>query len=148
MTKPAAIMGSLVDARNVGTHKSVKLTVHVPAELAMQVFEAFGWPTMVEPVAIAIARLDPDKAVKPRAAVAPEKKLAQQAGIMCADPVFQTFLIEEHIADYTAMGEDGAAAALRYHCGVNSRAEIVPGSFAADKFDALRSKYLAWKQVA
>ena len=60
MDNRAAIMGELVDVRNIGTHKCVKLTIHVPAEYAMRVFDAFGWPTAAEPVQIAIARLDPE----------------------------------------------------------------------------------------
>jgi hypothetical protein len=56
--KPAAIMGSLVNLKNVSTHKSLALTIHVPAEAAQQVLAAFGWPTMVDPVPVAIARLE------------------------------------------------------------------------------------------
>lgn len=58
MTDAAIISGSLVDVRNVGTHKSVKLTIHVPEEYAMKVVEAFGWPTGVNPVPVAIAHMN------------------------------------------------------------------------------------------
>ena len=58
MTEAAIIAGSLVDVRNVGTHKSVKLTIHVPEEHATRVVAAFGWPTGVNPVSVAIARLE------------------------------------------------------------------------------------------
>ena len=61
----AAIMGSLVDVRNVGTHKSVKLTIHTPEEYAMKVVDPFGWPTGVNPIPVAIARLDLEKTNKP-----------------------------------------------------------------------------------
>lgn len=57
MSKPSAIAASLVNMRNVGSHKSVALTIHVPEEQAHAVIEAFGWPTMANPVPIAIARL-------------------------------------------------------------------------------------------
>jgi hypothetical protein len=56
MTK-AVVTGSLTDIRNIGTDKSVKLTVHVPVELAMQVIDAFGWPSSVDPVPVAVARI-------------------------------------------------------------------------------------------
>lgn len=58
MSNAAAIMASLVDVRNLGTEKCIKMTIHVPAEQAMQVLEAFGWPTAVNPVPVAIARLN------------------------------------------------------------------------------------------
>jgi len=53
----AAIAAQLVDMRNVGTHKVMKLTIHVPEEQALAAIAAFGWPTGVNPVPIAIARL-------------------------------------------------------------------------------------------
>lgn len=55
--RPAVITGSLVDAKNVHTHKSLRLIIDVPAEHAQKVFEAFGWPTMASPVSVAVARL-------------------------------------------------------------------------------------------
>jgi hypothetical protein len=58
MTKLAAIEGQLVSIKNVSTHKSACLTIHVPEEYALKVIEAFGWPTMVAPVPVAIAKLD------------------------------------------------------------------------------------------
>ncbi len=58
MTKPAAITAELVDVRNVGMHKCIKLTLHVPAERAAEVIAAFGWATAVDPVPVALARLD------------------------------------------------------------------------------------------
>ena len=57
MNKPRAISAQLVDIRNVGAHKSIKLTIHVPEEQARQVVDLFGWPTMVDPVPVALARL-------------------------------------------------------------------------------------------
>ena len=57
MNDKAAIVGSLVSAKNVGVHKSVALTIHVPEELALRVFEIFGWPTMSHPISVALARL-------------------------------------------------------------------------------------------
>jgi hypothetical protein len=58
----AIISAQLVDVRNIGQHKCVKLTVHVPVEQARSVLDAFGWPDMANPVPVAIARLDPSKA--------------------------------------------------------------------------------------
>ena len=42
MSDRAAISAQLVDIRNIGMHKSVKLTLHVPAEQAELVMKIFG----------------------------------------------------------------------------------------------------------
>jgi len=162
MTALCAIEGQLVDVRNVGTHKCVKLTVHVPAEYARKVIDAFGWATGVDPVPVAIARMKggdttskdeitpaathdtaPPWARKP---VASEKRLAQQAGICCADPVFQAFLYEHDMA--IEKTEECAVTAVYLICGVASRKDIVPGSAAATAWDGLYSKFMAWKLSA
>ena len=78
MTKPAAIYGSLVDLRNVGVHKSLRLTVEVPAELAAQVIEAFGWPTHAAPVPIAMARMN--DVLPPLSNEVPPVSFARHAG--------------------------------------------------------------------
>lgn len=143
MTAPAAIAAQLVDMRNVGTHKSLKLTLHVPEEYALKTIEAFGWPTMVDPVPVALARLDPDQAAKPRPKVAVEKRLTQQAGICCSDPVFRRFMVEEGKA--YSPDESEVTIAVRSYCGVSSRSEIIPGSPAADKWDRLWGRFQAWK---
>lgn len=153
MSAPAAIMGQLVDVRNVGTHKSVKLTVHVPAELAMQVLEAFGWATGVDPVPVAVARLTPqaqEEARKP-APTKPEParaSYAQTAGILCGDARFQTFLQERHpeIRLYnTGSTKDRTAEFVRVTCGVKSRADLLMGTPAGKRFTELLNEFRAWE---
>lgn len=85
----------------------------------------------------------PTRARRP---VAIEKRLAQQAGIAGADPVFQRFLYEYEYAE--GMDEEYAAAAIRRECGVKSRSEIIPGSQHAEAWDRLWSRFLAWKHAA
>ena len=63
--KAAVITASLVDVRNVAQHKCVRLEVHVPVEQAGEVMAAFGWPTMVDPVPVELARLDLSAAKPP-----------------------------------------------------------------------------------
>ena len=57
MNKPAAIMGSLVDARNVATHKCLRLVIDVPAEQAEHIISVLGWPTQVNPIPVAVGRV-------------------------------------------------------------------------------------------
>lgn len=172
MNKPAAIAAQLVDVRNVAAHKCVRLTVEVPAEQAMAVIEAFGWPTGVDPVPVAIARLDlsnarlnghepaslespveaaglcgesPDRPLKARKPVAADKRMAQRAGILCADPVFQQFLLER--GSVQSKNEPEAAEFIRQYCGIASRAELIPGEPPATVWTHLHSEFEAWRMI-
>lgn len=158
MKNAAAITGSLVDVRNVGTHKCVKLTIHVPAEYAPKVLECFGWPTGVDPVTVALARIDLSNvarpmsapatreagdsstpASRPRKPVAADKRLAQQAGIACADRLFQKFA--------GVQSEEGAADFVRRECGVASRSEIKAGTPEGDEWSKLHGEFLIWRDI-
>lgn len=80
-----------------------------------------------------------------RKPIDPSKKLAQQAGILCADPVFWRFLREQGYQN--AIDEANATEVVRHRCVVKSRAEIIPGTVAADNWDRLYSKFVTWKLV-
>lgn len=149
MSPPAAIQGQLVSIKNVSTHKSACLTIHVPEEQALQAIEAFGWPTMVNPVPVALARIDLN--------AKPERKggkLAQRAGILCFEGGFQKF-IAERVAKMAGMvapvegniSPEDIAVFVRHHCGVKSRAELDHDVEAARKFNALEIEYRAWLSV-
>jgi hypothetical protein len=194
MKNAAAISAQLVDVRNVGQHKCVKLTLHVPAEQAGMVMAAFGWPTQVDPVPVAIARLNPEnvKEVMPTGPilagrptsenrrdtqsreevmpdkpehgthktspasgpdiparahkpVAVEKRLAQRAGILCADLEFQKFLHKTY--QWPVIDEKSAIVVLRHLCQVKSRSEIKPGTQAGYTFDLLNSRFVVWRDA-
>jgi hypothetical protein len=152
MTKLAAIEGQLVSIKNVSTHKSACLTIHVPEEYALKVIEAFGWPTMVAPVHVAIARMgEPEKAAP--AEVPKERRkwdelsIAQQAGIMCGEKGFQRYISEALNKRPDEVDTDAAATYVRTLCGVNSRAHIEGNETAERKFRALRISYDNWLRV-
>lgn len=165
MSKPAAISAQLVDMRNVGTHKSLKLTLHVPEEQALAAIEAFGWPTGANPVPVALARLNTESAteasllaaaptVAPRGAAGSDAAprtprpfnslpLPQQAALLCRDPIFKAFCREElGLKEY---GDDGPAEVIRAHTGVESRRQLRPDNMPGIKFINLRERYLKWK---
>jgi hypothetical protein len=162
MKNAAAITAQLVDMRNVGTHKVLKLTLHVPEEQALKAIAVFGWPTGVNPVAVAIAALDltnvagepaslatgeadgdlggPSATVsRSRKPVAADKRLAQQAGIACADPLFQKFV--------GARNEDTATTYVRQTCGVQSRSEIKIDTPEGEIWQKLYGEFLVWRDV-
>ena len=163
MNKPRAISAQLVDIRNVGAHKSIKLTIHVPEEQARQVVDMFGWPTMVDPVPVALARLieQPSLAVAPDAAKPAKKKQewhelkpSAQISIRCRETAFRKFLVEEfHDAYWSNLEEawsptERAIAFVREHCGVASRADINSDNpQALDAWERLEWDYRAWQHA-
>jgi hypothetical protein len=155
MTNAAVIIAELVDVRNVGMHKAVKLTLHVPAERAGQVMAAFGWPTAVDPVPVAVARLNDPSATKetPKPAPVSEPKPvrakqrwddmspAQQAGVLCADKAFQRFIGERYL-HCTSTNEQGAVEMVRKLCDVDSRSQILADNKV---WPQLVSAFRAWQ---
>lgn len=167
MNSAAVFKGTFSDWRLVKTRGVVQVVFEIPVEESDLAYNVVGgMPNSAEERWFAIARLDlrnandgrsspsrgadtdlgngPDKpAPRPRRPVAPEKRLAQQAGIACADPVFQRFLVEtDHIA---SPSEEAATMAVRHFCEVSSRSELIPGTPEGEKWDALHSRYTAWK---
>lgn len=157
MSKPAALAASLVDIRNVtlGHDKYVRLDIVIPAEQALLATEAFGWPTRINPVPVAIARLDPAKAASepPNPANKPKERrkfenldLPTQAGIVCNEPRFWRFLTEE--AAYGADSEADAIEAVYALCRVTSRSQLDPEYTSGHLWIDLRDRYHAWKLAA
>ena len=176
MNKPRAISAQLVDIRNVGAHKSIKLTIHVPEEQARQVVELFGWPTMVDPVPVALARLEVMPAEQPKHGISttdttpgplPDKPAGRakrewhelqpsaQISIRCGETAFRIFLDETFPRswgqDMEDMGLSQTEQAIRFvrrHCGVTSRADINSGNpQALDAWERLEWDYRAWQQA-
>ena len=94
----AVIQGTFADLKSVKTRSVVQMVVEIPIEQAEQVIKAFGFPQPGAEIAVAVARLDPEKA---KAAPAPPEKpkkrfhelpLSQQAALRCQDEQFTIFL--------------------------------------------------------
>jgi hypothetical protein len=163
-SKSAAIHGSLVGLKQVGAHKSIVLSIHVPEELATRVIDAFGWPTGTNPVEVVVFRPtgsvqgrlaasavqdypEPQKAAsgQPRAKAGlsrfPEPvPLVKHIALTCNDPLFHQFLGTVYGAD----NSESAACIVRSTCGVASRREIPDNPKARQKWLELEERYLAW----
>jgi hypothetical protein len=142
---PAAISANLVDIRNVSTHKVVRLEIHVPAEQATLVMQAFGWPTMVAPIPVAVARLNGVKKPEPEPKEKrrwEDLKLSIQASIRCNEPAFWRFLNEEFGQEI--FDEQEAAHFVRQRCGVSSRSALNLDPKAAAKWQELNTRYSVW----
>lgn len=159
--KPAAMAASLVNLRNVSTHKVVALTLHLPAEQAQAIIDLFGWPTMVSPVSVAIARLNggcqeppspqverPDLtgvATGPQEDEAPgaphpskgrhwsDLTLAQQTGIIRNEHLFWEFA--------GVRDAEEAAGYIRNFCEIESCKSLRPGTEAAARWAQLQVRY-------
>lgn len=173
--KPAAVMGSLVNLKNVATHKSIALTIHIPAEAAQEVLAAFGWPTMVDPVPVAVARLEESASVTqpppddvyeamlrkrardeqnaypapPAPEEPPEPTRLRHWAEM--SPAQQTGVIrnENDFMDFAGVHTaQEARDYIRAWCDVQSCAEIAPGTKAAALWAQLQVRYGNWLRTA
>jgi hypothetical protein len=160
MSAPAITHGSLVDVRNVNQHKCVRLVIDIPAERAREIIDTFGWPTMVDPVPVAIARLIDQQreeqsassktqipTAQPRQShPAGAPNYGQKLGIMCSKPNAWMFLFEKMGRSREIADSEHAAEAVRQLCGVKSRADTIIGTPAGDKADRLLSEFEGWKR--
>lgn len=173
MTAPIIIKGSLVDVKNINTHKCVRLSIDVSAELGAEIVHAFGWPTMVEPVSVAVARLVPEAEAPPSLAAqiaadmkagtahfvspSPEEHAAKekrritqlhggsQAALTCKREAFWKFLEEQR--DIVCRSEEEAAEYVREFCDIKSRSEIETNPTARNRWHLLYSAFDAWMKV-
>ena len=78
----------------------------------------------------------------PKKELTHDQKLVRRIGILCGDPVFQKFMLEDGRA--RSADEEECAAGVRAFCGVKSRTEIVWGSPAKERWDRLDGRFKAW----
>ena len=147
--KQAAIAASLVDVRNIAAHKCVRLEIHVPAEQAGAVLAAFGWPTAVDPVPVAIARLthapvsdDPVESENASSAEGPRRQWSElrpsaRAAMLCNETAFQAWLKVKNSAQ--------AAEKIRRHCEIESRRELDLDETKRMMFELVERDYAQWR---
>ena len=139
-SSPAAFTGSLVNLKNVATHKAVALTIEVPEEYAAALIAAFGWPTRVRPVPVAIAKLAseavPEQPQEKKKEHWSEMAPSKQAAILCQEKDFQEFL--------AAQDEWDAAHLVRTRCYVDSRRDIRRDEYSGRQWAELMIEYGAW----
>jgi hypothetical protein len=153
MADMAVFQGSLVNLKNSPTHKSVVLQVEVPEEYGEAIVRAFGWPTRVKPLPVAVARLEGDgeqlKQPERRPEHVPFYDLtpAQQAGIVCKDPEFAEFL--RSAKPYSSYDLDDVGwqpeDLVRDCCGVKSRADIKEGTEAHRQWRIILNRFREWQ---
>jgi hypothetical protein len=152
MTDPAVFQGALVNLKNSPTHKSIVLQIEVPEEYGEAIVRAFGWPTRVKPLSVAVARLEgepPRSAPEPIASPRPFDSLspAEQAGMICKEPDFAEFLRTtapyRYGPEFTGLWTPSDL--VRDACGVKSRAEIREGTEAHRQWRVILERYRFWQ---
>jgi hypothetical protein len=148
MADPAVFQGSLVNLKNSPTHKSVILQVEIPEEYGEAIVRAFGWPTRVKPLPVAVARLEegmPNKS-EPKPEAEPRRfdrlSPAEQAGILCKEERFAEFL---RTTSPYRQSEKGTEETVRLYCGVDSRADIKEGTEAHRQWRVILKHYRRWQ---
>jgi hypothetical protein len=158
MSAPAITHGSLVDVRNVNQHKCVRLVIDIPAERAREIIDMFGWPTMVDPVPVAIARLIDQQreeqsassktqipTAQPRQSTpagAPQT-YAKRLGMACTQPRFWMFMFEHTKRQFSVTNEEEAANVVRNYLGCKRRDTIV-NTPAGNKARDLLADFDVW----
>lgn len=141
----AVAQGDYVDLRFIKGRKVAQIVVEIPIEAADAFLDAFKAPQSDKSVPVAIARLEPS-ALKQQLQQSVEMerkkggKLAQQAGILCNEPRFMTFLSETG----ALLPAENAPEYLRRQCGVKTRADLDHDGNAAEVFRTIKWAYEAW----
>lgn len=146
MSAPKAIKATFADWRPVKGRKQLQLIFEVPLEETPEVLKMLGAPMPDKETWVAIALLDmrtfdgqgnfQDTEPIPRRAFC-ELPFPQQAGILSEDLKFQLFIRGLPVGKEC----EDSADAIRAFCGVNSRAEILPGTQAGDRWKELLRSY-------
>lgn len=165
MNTPAAFRACYSDWKLIRTRSCVQVVFEVPLESADAAYAALGgMPNPAAEVWFGIARLKTDKvsdgakeaatrpdktdvaASRAHKPVDPSKRLAQRAGILSGNDLFHKWWNENApIGAGPITDKEEAANAIREYCRVESRADIIPGSEAATRFDLLESAFVCWR---
>ena len=156
-----AIRAAYSSFKHVPTRSVLQLVLEVPIEQAEAALDLLGIPQPGTQTWCAIARLKeggdanesavrrndapPQSQVEAgagRPALTPGEKLVQMAGILANDGRFQEWLRScGFIISMAKDGEDYAARAIRYECGIASRRELATNPDAQRKFNELVARY-------
>lgn len=146
MSAPAAFASTFSDFKVIKGRKVAQFVFEVPLENADAALAALGGlprPDAEKWVAVALMSGPPS----PKAEEKPRKRFEelpypQQAALKCSDPAFQRFMAER--AGLKDWNQNLTVDRIRYSCGIDSRAEIKPGSPAANRWTALLDEFRLW----
>ena len=164
MTDAAAFQATFAGLRSLADG-DYRVSFDFPGEKLQQVVEVLaqgGKPSAAQGTWFAIARLNLGVSGTEKLSSnlqndngngAARNPLTQRAALLCNDPQFRLFLEKKFRgtmipANCAVNTEKEAAMVVRSFCRVESRAHIVPGSEAADRWENLNSQFIVWKNAA
>jgi hypothetical protein len=133
-----AIDATYVDYRRVKGRKVHQIIFEVPSEKWPEAYRVLGEPTIETAEWFAIAKM---QGIKPQESKG--GRLAQKAGILCAEVGFRRFLAERN-GNHHALSEDETKNAIYLLCGVSSRAHLDHDDQAGRTFRELEIEYRNW----
>lgn len=163
MMEHAAIQGTFADLKSVKTRSVVQMVVEIPIEQAEQIVRAFGFPQPGAEIAVAVARLNPEKAeaalAPPEPPAKPKKRfhelpLSQQAALRCLDARFRAYLDVAAFPEWLAVKRGGSPEEewtrrfIYGFCNVQSRAELDTRGSAGSSWMDLNARYEQWTGLA
>ena len=127
---------------------TLRVTIDVDPQHRQRFFELFSkidMPVALAPLMADFERPATDNKTSEAAAEAVKGgALAKLAGMLCADPAFQSWLRDaqyrewDTVADGAVDATDHAARTIRLVCGVASRAQLDHDEAAAERFHKIR----------
>lgn len=147
MNEPAVIQATFADWRPVKGRKQLQLIFEVPLEETAIVLKMLGAPMPDKETWCAIALLE--KPVSSSKVTAKTSRafcdlpFPQQAGIKSSDLTFTLWMstkLDNKIPEYEPIA-DNCAQAIREYCGVISRADILPGTLAGERWIELLREF-------
>lgn len=150
-----AFRATYSDFKLIKTRQSVQIIFEIPlqdVDTALDVLGGMPDPSKERWFAVAPLRADH---VQPRSVSDKpptgakqnwrDMQPAQQAGIRCAEPIFQAFLQERYPEEWREGRE--TAECVRLICGVTSRSELGTNQKARVLWHQLDEQYQGWKVV-
>ena len=139
MTDHAIINGSFSEVKFLKTRSVMQIVVEIPIEYADEALQRLGGvPQPGKETPVSVFRLNGELPPKVKST-----GLAQQAGILCDDLVFQKFLEERYIEHFDET--TNYAQVIRDVCSVESRSEFNTDEAAAMRWKELKREFDAWK---
>lgn|GEM_PF-1406941 len=139
-----AFQATFSDFKVIKGRKVAQIILEVPIEAADDALRKLGGVPQFATeqwVAVCPIKVDaPPEAPKQRR----EYTLAQKAGMMCGNKRFWAFIGSPLNSPADALNAEDAADFMRRICGVTTRADIIEGTDAGDKFKTLVNEFDAW----
>lgn len=137
MNDDAVFTGTYSDFRIIKTRKVAQVVVEFPIEQGERFVNRFGLPNNHEDKWVVVAWLKSESVESNGRAT----KAIQQAGILCKDVAFGTWLRDAKKMDINPADEGQVQDALRAILGVSSRADMRTNEQALSVWERLYDQY-------